>query len=109
MKQTKKSVLDTSFHNDTVSATPNELITLFGKPMYYTNDGNNFHWDMEDAFGNVFTIYDWKHYHPLNMDETINWHIGGRIAKITKFAAYHLQKKIDETFPKLFNQKPKTK
>ena len=78
-KQTNQSVDGTSFHGVTVDASVNQLINALGEPSYVSNTGEdktNFEWFMETDEGGVFTIYDWKHYRPLDLDEIINWHIG---------------------------------
>jgi hypothetical protein len=40
---------------------------------------------METDEGNVFTIYDWKEYRKLNLDQKVEWHIGakGQLTSIT--------------------------
>lgn len=70
-----------SFHNVTIEATPNEIISVLGKPDCEQNDGSdkcNFDWNgiTEDGVG--FTVYDWKEYRPLDMDELVRFHIGGK-------------------------------
>jgi len=78
-KKTYKNVTGTSFHDVTFKATVNQLINVFGEPDYDSNIGEdkvNFEWDLETEEGDVFTIYDWKHYRKLNLDEVIEWHIG---------------------------------
>jgi hypothetical protein len=77
-KKTYKNVTGTSFHDVTFKATVDQLTKAFGEP-YDNNSGDdkvNFEWDMETDEGDVFTIYDWKHYRKLDLDEVIEWHIG---------------------------------
>lgn len=79
-KFTKQSANGTSFHGVVFSATPQKLIDLFPNSFYNQNDGedkSNFDFTLETEDGNVFTIYDWKEYRPLKMNEIIQWHIGG--------------------------------
>ena len=86
LKSTFKEIGGTSFHYSTVTATVNELIFVIGKPNYNGNDGEdkvNFEWELEDEEGNVVTIYDWKEYRKIGMDEKIEWHIGGMSKEIT--------------------------
>lgn len=86
LKRTFKEIGGTSFHNSTVTATVNELIFVVGKPNYNGNDGEdkvNIEWELEDEDGNVVTIYDWKEYRKIGMDEKIVWHIGGISKEIT--------------------------
>ncbi len=33
-------------------------------------------WELETESGEVFTVYDWKQYEPLEEREFINWHVG---------------------------------
>lgn len=71
----------TSFYNDTVSATPQELIELIGPPTYDSNNGENkvnLEWVCKNEYGETVTIYDWKHYQPLAMNELVNWHLGAK-------------------------------
>ena len=80
MKPTKKSTMETSFHNVVVSATVRELRQVLGEPACEQNDGEdkvNFEWEMETKNGKVFTVYDWKEYRQIEEDEEIEWHIGG--------------------------------
>jgi hypothetical protein len=79
MKPTKQEVNGTSFHGSTVYTTVNELTKVCGEPVYNGNTGDdkvNFEWYMENSKGDVFTIYDWKEYRSLNLDEPIEFHIG---------------------------------
>jgi len=79
-KHTEKSASGTSFYGVVFSATPQQLIDLFPNSFYSHNDGSdksNFDFTLETESGDVFTIYDWKEYRPLEMNEKIEWHIGG--------------------------------
>lgn len=80
MKVTDKELSGSSFHDVTVSATPNELIKLFGEPQYECNDGTdkvNMEWALETTEGHPITLYDWKEYRAIGEDELIEWHVGG--------------------------------
>ncbi len=71
----------TSFYNDTVSATPQELIELIGPPTYDSNNGENkvnLEWVCKNEYGETVTIYDWKHYQPLDMNKLVIWHLGAK-------------------------------
>ena len=46
---------------------------------------------MELENGNVFTIYDWKNYFILDMDRSIEWHIGGHNSLTTGKALAELE------------------
>ena len=78
-KFTKKSSSGTSFYGTTLKATPQQLIDLFPNSYYEQNNGSdktNFDFTLETESGDVFTIYDWKEYRPLRMDEVVEWHVG---------------------------------
>ncbi|NDE81495.1 MAG: hypothetical protein EB037_11375, partial [Actinobacteria bacterium] len=89
----------TSFHDSVVVASVNQLIKVLGEPDYDGNTGEdktNFEWDMELDSGDVFTVYDWKEYRMIDIDEEIEWHIGGRSFVITDEAANQIQKAISK-------------
>ena len=70
----------TSFHGVTLTTTPQQLIDVLGEPDFFGNDGSdktNMDYSLETENGIPFTIYDWKEYRPLQMDEKIKFHIGG--------------------------------
>ena len=78
-KLSKKSPAGTSFHDVTIRATANQLIQALGKAQWGNNDGSdktNFDWVCETSSGKVFTIYDWKYYRPLDLNEEVDFHIG---------------------------------
>ena len=80
-KLSSKSPTGTSFHGHEIVATPNQLIEALGKPQFGDNSGwdkTNFDWVCETKDGNVFTVYDWKEYKPLNMDSYYSFHIGAK-------------------------------
>jgi len=88
-KPTKKSINGTSFHGVTFSATPNQLIKLFPNSYDASNDGEdktNFNFTLETDRFDVFSIYDWKYYRPIGMDEVIEWHIGAMSEHISLIA-----------------------
>ena len=69
-----------SFHNVTIRATVNQIISVLGEADCQDNTGRdktNFDWNGETESGIGFTVYDWKEYRPIGMDEMINFHIGG--------------------------------
>jgi hypothetical protein len=80
MKKTEKSTNGTSFHDVKIITTVNELIRVLGEPTIQDNTGKNkvnFEWDCETEDGDVVTIYDWKEYRVLGLDEHIEFHLGG--------------------------------
>jgi hypothetical protein len=98
MKPTTKSASGTSFHGTTIEATPNELSNLLNEPYSSYNNGmdkTNFDWVIETETGDVVTIYDWKYYHPLDMDTTYEWHIGGHSKTGTEIAKNELKQLLN--------------
>ena len=80
MKKTFKDTNGTSFHGVTITTSVNELTRVLGKPEYKGNDGEdkvNFLWECERENDDVITIYDWKEYRVLGLDEQIEFHLGG--------------------------------
>ncbi len=73
----------------TITATPRRLVELFPKSYSQNNTGEdktNFDFVLETEAGEVFSIYDWKYYRPLDLDEVVEWHIGSK-TPATSFAA----------------------
>ena len=96
-KKTNKSACGTSFHGITVKATVNQLISAFGEPSDDSNTGEdkvNFEWEMETEDGTVFTIYDWKEYRMIDVDEKIEWHIGSMEGLGSKIAFNEIMKSL---------------
>jgi len=95
-KKTYQDTDGTSFHGVTIRATVEQLTKAFGDP----DDNNtgedkvNFVWDMETDEGEVFTIYDWKNYRKLRLDEYVVWHIGARNKSVANDAERELLKKL---------------
>ncbi len=98
MKKTNKSANGTSFHDMTVIATPQELITILGTPIYNNNTGEdkvNMEWICENNDGEIFTVYDWKEYRSISNDEKIEWHIGGHGVKDTLTAKLEITRALN--------------
>jgi len=94
-----KSTSGTSFHDSVIRASVNELTKIIGEPDYDGNDGEdktNFEWDMETEDGDVFTIYDWKEYRSIGLDEKIEWHIGGHSRSVTSKAVRELSRALQK-------------
>ena len=91
-----------SFHGTTIYATPNELISLANKLGANYSDCNgdedktNFDFDFETDNGVYFTVYDWKEYRTLDLNETIRWNIGGETANDTREAVVELARAIQD-------------
>lgn len=97
MKRSNQNPTGTSFHGNIIIATPNQLIELFGKPEYGQNDGCdkvNMEWICENSDGEIVTIYDWKEYRPLQMDQSYEWHLGSHNPYSTLKAQRELSKAI---------------
>ena len=95
-KKTYKNVDGTSFQNVTFKASVQDLTNVFGEP-YNNNTGEdkvNFEWDMETENGDVFTIYDWKEYRKIDLDEQIEWHIGSHSREISGEAQYEVFREL---------------
>ena len=81
VKPTTQSSERTSFHMVTLEAKLSDLIELF--PNSYTSENTgedkvNYDFVLETyEGGHVFTLYDWKYYRPLKMDEVVYWNVGG--------------------------------
>lgn len=91
---------ESSFHHTTIVATPQELINLaesLGAHYHFGNTGEdktNFDFDFETDSGIYFTVYDWKEYRKLDLDENITWHIGGKTEYNTREAVVELAKAL---------------
>lgn len=72
----------TSFHHQTIKATPRDLINLaerLGSIYTVENTGRdkvNFDFIFKTEDGATFTVYDWKYYRKINEDELITFNIG---------------------------------
>jgi hypothetical protein len=83
----------TSFHSITIRTTVNKLTNVLGEAQIIDNSGDdkvNFDWNCETEDGDVFTIYDWKEYRPIGLNEMIDFHIGGESKSITEQAKMEL-------------------
>jgi len=79
IKKTEQSSTGTSFHSITIKTTLGRLRAAFGDPQFGYNDGQdktNIDYCLETTNGDVFTVYDWKHYRPIGEDEVVDFHIG---------------------------------
>jgi hypothetical protein len=64
-----------------------------GGPQHLQNDGSdktNVDYECETENGDVFSIYDWKEYRSIGMNETIEFHIGGMGRSVTEQAKEEL-------------------
>ena len=81
MNITKTNFLNvngTSFFDQTILFTLNDLIKAFGEPDLEDGEAVNCSWKLQTNNGLIFTIYDW--YEPMNPNQFPNdyfqWHIG---------------------------------
>ena len=91
---TPKSAAGTSFHGTTITTSVGKLKSLFPNSYESQNDGedkSNYDFTLE-VNGNIFTIYDWNEYRPIEDDEQISFHIGGHNSEITETAKSELLK-----------------
>ena len=93
MKKTFKSTCGTSFLGDTILTSINELEKIGTTPVCQSNDGKgktNFEFELETSKGEPFTIYDWKFYRPIGLDEQILFHIGAFTKEASELAKSEL-------------------
>ena len=91
------SIAGTSFFGTTFPASVDQLVEALGAPTFEGNGGEvktNFEWNMELEDGTVFSVYDWKEYRSISLDEVIDWHIGGKNGDSTVKALEQLSKLI---------------
>jgi hypothetical protein len=96
-KKTNQSTSGTSFQDVTIRASVQDLTRALGEPSYVDNSGEdkvNFEWELETRDGDVFTIYDWKEYRKLDLDEQIEWHIGSNSRSISGDAQYEVMREL---------------
>lgn len=98
-KLSNQSGTGTSFYDTVITCTYNQLVQAIGEPQHSDNTGEdktNFDWTCELNDGQVFTIYDWKEYRPLKLDEIIEWHIGGDNHIVTEQALIELTARLSQ-------------
>lgn len=79
-RQSYDKVNGTSFWNDTIYASANEICEKLGVNITcYDGDKTTFEFELETETGIPFTIYDWKEY-GVNEDTRVYYHIGARNA-----------------------------
>ena len=93
-KLSNKSAAGTSWYGQEIKTTPKQLIEILGTPQFGDNSGQdkcNFDWVCETEDGDVFTVYDWKEYAPLNMDSVYSFHIGANTSLVSSKALDELE------------------
>ena len=95
-KRTYRDTDGTSFFGTTIRATVEQLTNAFGDPADNNTgeDKVNFVWDMETENEEVFTIYDWKEYRELKLDEYVIWHIGAKDKSVCNTAEREILEKL---------------
>ena len=82
LKQTKdiKKEFETSYFNDTILASKDELVKLYGEPNGENDDKSTYKWVVErkSADYHIATIYDYKEGEKFSNKEMIHWHIGAK-------------------------------
>ncbi len=90
----------TSFHGETINTTPRKLMALadtLGLSYDASNTGEdkvNFDFAFRLKHSDhdfEFTVYDWKEYRPIGLDETIEFHIGAKSSQKACYAKYVLK------------------
>jgi hypothetical protein len=75
----------TSYHGDFIKASFFQLTHLFGLPSINSCEPKvNYEWELQSEDGISFTLYDWKYYRPLLIEEAIEWNIGTDIKEHSK-------------------------
>lgn len=85
--QTTKSAVGTSYHDTTITTTINELIRFAGDARFaspFEEEKSQYSWQFETSNGDVFTVYDIYEYRKLELDEPIEFHVGGNTKAITE-------------------------
>lgn len=78
--QDYKKVNGTSFWNNTIYASANEICEKLGVNITeYDGDKTTFEFELETETGIPFTLYDWKEW-GINKDTRVHYHIGAKNA-----------------------------
>jgi hypothetical protein len=89
----------TSYHGISVSATVNQLTEAFGQPHFEgcEDDKVTYEWLFSNDDGDVFTVYDWKHYYLISEDSYIDWHIGSKTPELEESLKEFIKKVLDKS------------
>ena len=92
-KTTKKSTDGTSYYGIFVSTTAKSLIDIFGKEQLVDQcSKSKRQWFCETSNGKVFTVYDYKWYRDISLEEMVDYHIGGFCKEDTMQAKKEIEK-----------------
>lgn len=95
-----ENYVSTSFHGETIRTTPKTLIKIaekLGAEYFESNTGydkTNFDFDFETSNGIYFTVYDWKEYRKLKLDDWVSFHIGAKDKESSMIAFAELHNEI---------------
>jgi hypothetical protein len=90
----------TSFHGTTICTTPQKLIDLAEKlnSQYFDQnngkDKTNFDFEFQTEDGSFFTVYDWKEYRKVGINEYLDFHIGAQNGQISYQAKIELENQL---------------
>jgi hypothetical protein len=98
LRKSESKAIGTSFHDNTIQGSINQLSKVIGEPTKLkSGDGKAvFQWILETDEDEVITIYDWKMYREVGMDEEIEWNIGGHSKKSTERAREEIIKLLNK-------------
>lgn len=83
---------ETGYYGNFIEASFFDLVHLFGLPSINNGEDKvNYEWELQTEDGIPFTLYDWKYYRPLLIEEPIIWHIGADSREHSKI----IQQKLD--------------
>lgn len=78
----------TSFYNDTIYASANEICEKLGVDITcYDGDKTHYEFELITEGGTPFCIYDWKEGDWVTTDTKLHYHIGARNAEDSKAVA----------------------
>jgi hypothetical protein len=86
LKKSESFGIGTSFHGIKIRATANQLSEIVGEySKLKSGDGKvTLQWILENEDEEIITIYDWKMYREVGLDEEIEWNIGGHNKQSTE-------------------------
>lgn len=86
LRKSESKAIGTSFHGITIRGSVNQLSEVIGEySKLNSGDGKVvYQWILETEENEVVTIYDWKMYREVGMDEEIEWNVGGHSKKSTE-------------------------
>lgn len=88
LRKSESFGIGTTFHEVTIRTTANQLLEVVGEcSKIKSGDGKTtIQWILENEDNQVITIYDWKMFREVGMDEEIEWNIGGYTKESTEKA-----------------------